>query len=407
MADWSAFPADLLHLISLLLPASIDVIRIRSVCGNWRAAVPPPPPSSGRFPAIPNSGISETSWGFHLTKRTIYSLRSPLPDQSSWIIKLDGDKMHLFNPLDRSQLQSSPKLFNFFDIGVRVLVEDYALQHINFRPTSSSIGDAENLYMEKVAVLNNGSSGGFVLLTIHVSGKLAVYKSGDDKWRLIDGSLSPYDDVILWKGKFYAVDTTGQIVVVNTDDMNVSVAARSTFGGDKKLLVDCDGELLMVDMHLGLKPADDLGFNDGLDFYEDFSSYTRETPVKIKVFRLYDQARKWVKISDLGDTMLFLGDNCAFSASAGEVFGDEKCRGNCIFFIDQHCNREDEEGLMASCVGVYDLESGSIGPVDGYSEIFWPPPDWLYSTAAVEMIFACDQQCTDADDRIEGVERGR
>ncbi|KAL1554401.1 F-box protein SKIP23-like isoform X2 [Salvia divinorum] len=290
MADWSALPADLLHLISQLLPTTIEVIRIRSVCGTWRTAVPPPPASPARFPVIPNSGISETSWGFHLTKRTIYFLRSPFPDQSSWIIKLDGDKMHLFNPLDRSQLKSSPKLFSFFDIGVRELVEDYALQHINFRPTASSIsGESENLYMEKVAVLNNGS-GGFVLLTIHVS-----------------------------------VDTTGQIVVVNTDDMNVSVAARSIFGGDKKLLVDCDGELLVVDMHLGLKPADDL-------------------------------------------------------ASAGEVFCDEKCRGNCIFFTDQHCYREDEEGLMACCVGMFDLESGSIGPVDGYSEIFWPPPDWVYST---------------------------
>ncbi|KAL1560036.1 F-box protein SKIP23-like isoform X2 [Salvia divinorum] len=320
-------------------------------------------PTTARFPVIPNSGISETSWGFHLTKRTIYSLRSPLPDQSSWIIKLDGDKMHLFNPLDRSQLKSSPKLFSFFDIGVRELVEDYALQHINFRPATGSIGEAENLYMEKVAVLNNGS-GGFVLLTIHVSGKLAVHKSGDEIWRLIYGSLSPYDDVILWKGKFYAVDTTGQIVVVNTDDMNVSVAARSIFGGDKKLLVDCDGELLVVDMHLGLKLADDLGFNDGLEFYENFGSYTRETPVKFKVFRLDEQVRKWIKISDLGDTMLFLGDNCAFSASVGEGR-----RG----------------GLMARCVGVFDLESGSIGPADGYSEIFWPPPDWVYSIASIEV----------------------
>lgn len=298
--------------------------------------------------------------------------------------------MHLLNPLDRSQYKSFPsafpKLFSFFNIRVRELGEEYALQYINFRPTASSIGEAGNLYMEKVAVLNDGS--GFVLLTIHVSGKLVVYKSGDEKWRLIDDLPSPYDDVILWRGKFYAVDNTGRIVVVNTVDLNVSVSANSIFGGDKKLLVDSDGELLVVDMYLSVEPADDLGFNEGLEFYEEFDSFMSERTVKFKVFRLDEEGEKWIEITNLGDKMLFLGDNCAFSASAAEVFGDEKCRGNCIFFTDQYCNREDEVGLKARGVGLFDLESGSIGPVDGhigYSNMFWPPPEWVYSTASIEV----------------------
>lgn len=89
------------------------------------------------------------------------------------------------------------RVFSIFDIRVRELGDEYALQYINFRPTANSIGEAGNLYMEKFAVLNSGG-GRFVLLTIHVSGKLVVYKSGDEKWRLIDDLPSPYDDVILW-----------------------------------------------------------------------------------------------------------------------------------------------------------------------------------------------------------------
>lgn len=299
-------------------------------------------------------------------------------------------RMHLLHPLDRSEFKplpsAFPRVFSFSNIRVRELGDEYALQYINFRPSANSIGEAGNLYMEKVAVLNSGG-GRFVLLTIHVSGKLVVYKSGDEKWRLIDDLPSPYDDVILWGGSFYAVDNTGRIVFVNTEDLNVSVVANSIFGGDKKFLVEHDGELLLVDMYLSVEPADDLGFNEGLEFYEEFDSFMSERTVKFKVFRLDGEAEKWIEMTDLGDKMLFLGDNCAFLASAAETFGDEKCRGNCILFTDQYCNREDDGGLKARGVGVFDLESGIIGPIDshtGYSKMFWPPPDWVYSTASIE-----------------------
>ncbi|KAL8497479.1 hypothetical protein ACS0TY_020981 [Phlomoides rotata] len=136
--------------------------------------------------------------------------------------------MHLLSPLARSQFKplpdAFPKLFNFLNVRVKEL--------------ANSIGESGNLYMEKVAVLNNLGDR-FVLVTVHVSGKLVVYKSGDEKWRLIDDlpSPSPYDDVILWKEKFYAVDYMSKIVLVNTADLNVSTIANSIFGGDKKLWI--------------------------------------------------------------------------------------------------------------------------------------------------------------------------
>ncbi|KAL2254918.1 UNVERIFIED_CONTAM: F-box protein SKIP23 [Sesamum indicum] len=394
MADWSTLPAELLNLVSQQLPTSTDVLRFRSVCATWRAAVPPPPTTATRFPILPNSGISDTSWGFYLSKRTIYSLQSPLTDHSSWIIKLERDnpsRMHLLNPLARSQFRplpnNFPKLFNFFNVRVKELGEEYALQYINFRPTANSIGEAGNLYMEKVAVSNNLGNG-FVLLTIHVSGKLVVYKSGDEKWRVIDDLPSPYDDVILREGRFYAVDNTGRVVLVNSLDLNVSLVANSIFGGDKKFLVDSDGDLLLVDMYLSVGPADDLGFNEGFEFYEEFDCFMSERTVKFKVFRLDENVGKWVELADLGDRLLFLGDNCTFSARASEISGDDKYRGNCIFFTDQYCNRDDDGLWKSRGVGVFDLESGSIGPIGnhvGYSKMFWPPPDWVCSTASIEV----------------------
>ncbi|KAL8060122.1 hypothetical protein ABFS82_02G003900 [Erythranthe guttata] len=393
MAEWTTLPSELLHLISQHLPTSIDLLRFRSVCATWRAAAPPPPSVPIRSSILPNSGISDTSWGFYLSKRTVYYLESPSTDQSSWIIKLERDnpaRMHLLNPLDRSQFKplpdNFPKIFNFFDLRVKELGEEYALQYINFRPMASSIGEAGNLYMEKVAVMND-SCGGIVLLTIHVSGKLVVYKPGDEKWSVIDDLPSPYDDVILREGRFCAVDNTGRMVVVNVADLTVSVVANSVFGGDKKFLVELKGELLLVDMYLSIGPADDLGYNEGFEFYEEFDGFMSERTVKFEVFRLDENVGKWVEVSDLGDTMLFLGDNCTFSASASEIFRDNSCKGNCIFFTDQYCNREDDDGVWKIGVGVFDMESRSIGPIDnhvGYSKMFWPPPDWIYSTASIE-----------------------
>lgn len=298
--------------------------------------------------------------------------------------------MHLLCPLARSQFKplpgTFPKPFSFLNVRVKELGEEYALQYINFRPTANSIGESGNLYMEKVAVLNNLGDG-FVLLTVHVSGKLVVYKSGDEKWRLIEDlpSPSPYDDVILTKGKFYAVDYTGKIVLVNTADLTVSHIANSIFGGDKKFLVDSDGELLLVDMYLSVGPADNLGFNEGFQFYEEFDCFMSERTVKFKVFRLDEEAGKWIEITDLGDKMLFLGDNCTFSASAAEIFGDNRIKGNCIFFTDQYSNREDDGASKNRTIGVFDLESENIGPISSHhSEMFWPPPEWVYPTASVE-----------------------
>ncbi|KAL8543408.1 hypothetical protein ACS0TY_004080 [Phlomoides rotata] len=393
MADWSTLPPELLHLITQYFPTSIDLLRFRSVCSTWRAAAPLPPSAATRFPILPNSGISDTSWGFHLSKRTIYSIQPPLTDHSSWIIKLERDnpaRMHLLSPLARSQFKplpdTFPKLFNFLNVRVKELGEEYALQYINFRPTANSIGESGNLYMEKVAVLNNLGDR-FVLVTVHVSGKLVVYKSGDEKWRLIDDlpAPSPYDDVILWKEKFYAVDYTGKIVLVNTADLNVSTIANSIFGGDKKFLVDSEGELLLVDMYLSVGPADNLGFNEGFQFYEEFDCFMSERTVKFQVFRLDEDAGQWIEMTNLGDKMLFLGDNCTFSASASEIFGDNSSRGNCILFTDQYSHREDDDVSKNRSIGVFEMEGESIGPIGRkFSEMFWPPPEWVCPTASIE-----------------------
>ncbi|CAL5402324.1 hypothetical protein CsSME_00025696 [Camellia sinensis var. sinensis] len=410
MGDWSQLPRELLDLIAKHLQSEIDLIRFRSICSSWRSSVSSiHDPTPSRFPILPNEGISDTSWGFYLSKRTIFRLGLPQPhrqtppnddDDGGWLIKIEQDlplRTHLLNPLSRSEFKPLPDTFprNLDLLRYRVceLGHEYILQYINYRPFANSISDAGNLYMEKVAFCSMGCLGsGFesaVLLTIHVSGKLAMFKFGDRRWTIIDDFPSPYDDVIVFDGKFYAVDNTGRTVAVNVNSSSssdstpiVDLIAHSVFGGDKKILVKSGAELLLVDTYLSVGPEDDLAFDEGFEFYEEFDCYTNERTVRFKVFRLDRSEQKWVELENLGDRMLFLGDNCTFSASASEFSG---CKGNCIFFTDNYfyLGREEDDVPKGRGVGVFDLETGnivSLANCPGYSKLFWPPPSWVSST---------------------------
>ncbi|KAJ0693020.1 putative F-box domain-containing protein [Helianthus annuus] len=384
-ADWSQLPRELLDLISTHLISETDLLRFRSVCTTWRSSINP---FTSRFPILPNAGISDTTWGFYLSKRTIFRVGLPDPDPAQthipWLIKVERDnpqKTHLMNPLTGSEfiplLPGFPRSLNLLNFRVSELGQEYALQYISYRPNANSIGDSVTLYMEKVAFCNVGVDG-FVLLTIHVSGKLALLRKGERVWNIINDLPEPYDDVLYHNGEFFAVDSTGRTVVVDWEKSVLNVVAGSVFGGDKKFLVECDGELFMVDKYLSVGPENDVEEDDeNYEFYEDFDCFMSERTVKLEVYKLDREEGRWVEVKDLGDKMLFLGDNCGFSASAEEFPG---CKGNCVFFTGQ--NREDDGLVKSRGVGVFDLESGSIGAISndvGYSQLFWPPPQWLHS----------------------------
>ena len=128
----------------------------------------------------------------------------------------------------------------------------------------------------------------FVLLTIHVSGKLAMFKSGDKRWTIINEMPSPFDDVFVYKGRFYAVDDTGRTVVVALDT-DLGLVGNPIFGGDKKYLVESKGDLLLIDMYLTM--ASDEGLSIGDDIVEYLVQYMSERTVQIKVLKLNEEGK--------------------------------------------------------------------------------------------------------------------
>ncbi|KAJ8765099.1 hypothetical protein K2173_010582 [Erythroxylum novogranatense] len=398
MVEWANLPKDLLEQVSKCLETSTDLLRLRSVCSSWRSSVGPKPHlSSGNLRFLPNDGISHTSFGFCLSKRTVFRIGLPgsndQGDTVGWLVKVEEDapRKQLLNPLSRYKMNALPNRFprvlDLLNLRVCELGKEYVLHLLNYN--LSPHDGAGTLYMEKVVMIQSSCGKTFVLLTIHVSGKLAMFTSGDKRWNIMQDMPSPYDDVIVYKGKFFAVDNIGRTVVVGLN-ADLDFVANPVFGGDKKYLVESEGQLLLVDMYLSIDTGEG-SLSTGEEFLEHLAQYMSERTVKFKVYKLHEETQNWIELKSLGDRVLFLGDDSTFSALASDFSG---CKGNCIFFVDnffysmeEYPIGEDDGELVGRDIGVFNLETGCIGPLSNYpeySKLFWPPPNWVFSTLGVE-----------------------
>ncbi|KAL1188522.1 F-box protein SKIP23 [Cardamine amara subsp. amara] len=398
MADWATLPKDLIDLISKSLESSFDLIQFRSVCSSWRSAAEPKRPlPTHHLPILPDNGGSlfpDSAVGFRLSQRSILLIKPHSEaDSSGWLIKVEEDldrprKITLIDPLSdrRNHISENfPRILDMSRFKVRELGREFKLHYFN------TVGDiVESLYLEKAVVKYLDSSSNsdgdykFVLLTIHVSGKLAVYRSWDREWTVINDMPSPYDDVIVFDGCFFAVDNNGRTVVVDYSSLTLMLAASPVFGGDKKFLIESCGEMLLVDMYLTLETMDgDHGFVE--ENLEHAAFYINERTVKFKVFKFVEREKSWVEVKDLGDIMLFLGDDSAFSASASDIlplFG-----GSSVFFKGNVFNGEDLGEMQDPDLGVFDFRTGKIELVHKfpeYAKLFWPPPPWITSRERAE-----------------------
>ncbi|XP_026393994.1 F-box protein SKIP23-like isoform X1 [Papaver somniferum] len=394
MAEWSQLLRELLYNIAKKLNSDIDVLRMRSVCSSWRSSVSYP-----LFYCFPNcipihpkvTGTSMSNLGlFYLSRRLILRLGPPESHQTgtSWLIKLeqDGpDMLHLLNPLTGNLVHpsypTSPKIIDSINFQIFELAQEFVLRFTDSPPYTNPSAYTGDLYMEKVVFSSNppwSVGTDYAIMTIHVSGKLAVFRSIDNSWAIIDEFISPFDDVVCYKGGFYAVDSRGRAVVVNPS-LTISEIAHPIYGGDLKCLVESDGELLMVDRYLSTGLDEEPGNDHNDDPLVALSDLCiTESTVCFKVYKLNQDLQTWVELKSLDDCVLFLGDNCSFSASAHEFSGS---KGSCIYYTDKFARSSNEEdGTFATDIGVFNLESGNIAPLvsnSGCSQLFWPPPAWV------------------------------
>ncbi|GAU31177.1 hypothetical protein TSUD_316020 [Trifolium subterraneum] len=411
MADWSKLPKELLQLISEKLNCEFHELRFRSVCSSWRSSSIPPKnhllnlPSRFPYPSESNNNTST----YPISKRTIFLINPPPNQQQQtlnlinpslnqqqtlnpWLIKIGLDsrgRISLWNPLSRDkQLRlrfQLPHHFDFNELSLFKLGHEFVIGEFPSVYPNESYSTENSHFMKKVVAYEQGCS---VLLTIHISGKLAIFRSGHQEWIIMpEMPPNPYTDVCVFNGRPIAVDSSGRTVVVGPD-LSLDLVAEAVFGGDTKILVESDGELLLVDKyseHLGevrqsrqsrqfgrSEQSELLLFTFGADDESDYEIEI-ERAVRFVVFRLDENEKKWVKLTNLGDRVLFLGKDCAFSVKASDLCMEN---GNCVIF-----RNDDYGGYLRSTglgIDVFCLDKQQILPLSGLpcSNLFWPPPQW-------------------------------
>ncbi|PNX88986.1 F-box protein, partial [Trifolium pratense] len=183
-----------------------------------------------------------------------------------------------------------------------------------------------------------------------------LFRYGDDRWTEIPNmSPSSIGDICIFKGRIYAVQVHGRkTVAVGPEDLSVKLVANPGGMGGTKLLVESEGQLLLLELLL----VDDA--------------------ITINLFRLDEFMKKWVKLTSLGNRILFMGNggSCSFSVSASDL---SFAKGNCVIFMDDSFGM-DKICNNASGMYVFDLDQGRILPLSDYPDylnLFWPPPEWI------------------------------
>ncbi|GAU12656.1 hypothetical protein TSUD_121480 [Trifolium subterraneum] len=361
-ADWSELPKDLLNLILNRLDNEIDLIRFRSICSTWRSSTIPYHDHILPF-KVPLLRYNKSSYCY-LFKCSRFLIK-PSPQQQQrqqqeqtlvhrpWLIQIakkSTGKTKLLNPDLLPPFYFHSTHLDFIKLSVLHLGTHFIVDK------KLRYGDIYRFPKKIVAVTP------FILAILFYDDRnlLVLLRCGDERWTEIPDIPSSIGDICVFKGQLYAVEEcSSRIVKVAPEDLSVQLVAKDVFGGDDtKFLVESEGELLLVEVC------------ESCYFY----LVNKDALNTIHVFRLDENEKKWVKLSSLGDRILFLGNECSFSASASDLY---VAKGNCVIFMeDAFLNSHPCESGMC----VFHLDQGRVSPLSDYPDylnLFWPPPKWI------------------------------
>ncbi|GAB2289267.1 hypothetical protein Dimus_023572 [Dionaea muscipula] len=393
--DWSDLPSELLVSISEKLMIYADYIRLRSVCLNWRSGLPTTPhhlpcqlPWLMLPPLITTSTSSSTSdhrrscRGFYnLVNNKVHYLNLPEASRPrrvccsslGWLVVVnETPEIYCLNPLTRSKvylppLSTFPNVidFSFYNVG-----REYIVRNSMGYVYSRNLKQMRDFYLKKVVFSASPGNGGdyIVMAIVNYTGEMVYCEGGDDSWRLIEGATRfSCEDVIYDKGLFFGVDKFGKIATVDVRTANgrplVKLKIIKTpvvFGGDMMYLVNLEDDLLLVTRVLGVQCLS--------------ADYLVHKTTQFYVHKLDTSEPRWEVVRELGNYALFFGLNSSLLRSASDFGG---CKGNCIYFTDDHSEYASDDGWRYHDMGIFNLEGGSIEPLPCYCEGSDCAPMWI------------------------------
>ncbi|KAK2440332.1 F-box protein SKIP23 [Trifolium repens] len=366
VADWSKLPKELLYLISERLHIDIDLIHFRSVCSHWRTSsitscntlhfkLPFLKYNIDRYNTLHinnnnnNNNTSSFSY-YYLSKCSHFLIKPPSQQQLDqtlvrppWLVQItknSSDKTIFFHP------QFSYSLPSY----------DFRLTHLDFNKLSViHLGtdffiENGSMHPKKVVAVTP-----LILAILLDNNRLALFRCC--RWTVIPDLPWSIGDICVFKGWIYAIQLHGRLTVtVGPEDLSVRLVANPGGMGDRNLLVESEGELLLVESFWFESTIDDV--------------------LRINVFRLDEKYKKW-ELTSLGNRILFMRNGCSFSASALDL---SVAKGNRVIFMDNRCILLNKICDNASGMYVFDLDQGRVSPLSDYPDylnLFWPPPEWI------------------------------
>ncbi|AEC06484.1 F-box family protein [Arabidopsis thaliana] len=274
MADWPLLPNDLLELIMGHLETSFEIFLFRSVCSSWRSVVPPLDHS--RCLGIKTHDISfNVGFSFNgrptneyctLKKIPIYLVKFWTPFGDDYLLaemreRNDGEPKLLLSPLSSNGIKYgmgiNKVLFNSLTSPIIPFGQYYEITYIEKRPSEYRFGFPYKLEWVEITErveflkLDSEDSRDFAVLFAGRMCNLVMYRSRNMSWTQVveHPEKYAYQDLVAFKGKFYAVDSSGRgrVFVV---ELSFEVTEIPSVGGSqqssKESLVQSGEELLLV-----------------------------------------------------------------------------------------------------------------------------------------------------------------
>ncbi|KAF3956120.1 hypothetical protein CMV_018728 [Castanea mollissima] len=328
--EWSDLPKELLPTIGKSLDTRIDIVRFRSVCNSWRSSIDPSN-NSPRFPLkFPNpyssTSATQAQAPAYLCESTIYRLQRLNPSSTSssnkaWLVKVEqdsnsGGKLRFFDPISNRRTRYPNKTLNLLDFRVIELTKAYTLRYkvrAGFTTSTNeieqvlSVRDSSIPCVTKVVVFPNSpwtnvnDSAVFVIFGV---GTLGFAKSGAESLTVVDDNGFEYDDIIVYKGQFYVIDTLGNVLWIDNSSLKLVPFLPPLCGlGSQKHLVESCGALYVVDRYFKKKRRRRRRVEHNNWYVRDCEG---PKVVDFKVYKLDEEWGRWELEKSLGDRAFVL-----------------------------------------------------------------------------------------------------
>ncbi|XP_060179548.1 putative F-box protein At3g25750 isoform X1 [Lycium barbarum] len=359
-ADWSKLPMELVGLIASRLHFAEDCLRFGAVCKSWRIGIL----QNG------NSLCSFLPWLMlpqwkNESLRTCYSPSNCksydicLPDvldkrcwgsSHGWLVTLGANfEMHLLNPLSRAQISLPPL---------------HKCPNLNLVCTGKSFRDS---FVYKVILSASPCSADCVIFAIYSDNwKMAFAKPGDVSWTPLSCIRGHVDDAICHDGRFYAIDTFGEVLIW---DFSGSFLKKIAFTPSRDMdnlvyvttyLAEIEGQI-----HAIMRLLFDTRITDA----PCLSTWC------FKIYKLDICNEMWEEVKSLGDWSIFVGSNHSFSISCSVY---PECESNCIYFTDDFSGAY-YDAMHGYDMGIYNVQNGRVKPLlqENKSDFAFSLPLWI------------------------------